>query len=218
MITSLINKELRLSVNPWLYIFLAMALLLFIPTWVFFIALAYLFLFFMALGQMDKANQDLTFAISLPIPKSSIVTARTITVVIIEAAELVLAGLVSVARYWLYPDGNLQAMGMNTNLAFFGVMLMMYAVFNLVYLPGSYKRAYRMLWPLAGGSLIAVVIGGFLDYVLSLQPTLARIFNDRGFGHPWAQILLFAAGFVVYAGLTAVAWRKAVSNFAKVDL
>ena len=218
MITTLINKELRLSVNPWLYTFLAMALLLFIPSWVFFIALAYLFLFFVTLGQMDKANGDLTFACSLPIPKSSIVTARAITVVIIEVAELVLAGLVSIARYWLYPEGNLAGMGMNTNLAFFGVMLVMYTIFNLVYLPGSYKRAYRMLWPLAGGSLIAVVIGGLLTYLLALQPTLAGIFNDRGFGHPWAQVLLFAAGLIVYAGLTLIAHRKAVSNFAKVDL
>lgn len=218
MITSLINKELRLNVNPWLYAFLAMALLLFIPTWVFFIALAYIFLFFMALGQMDKANGDLTFACSLPIPKSSVVTARTITVVIIEVAELILAGIVSVARYWLYPGGNLPGMGMNTNLAFFGVMLVMYAVFNVIYLPGSYKRAYRMLWPLAGGSLIAVLIGGFLADLLSLQPTLAGLFNDRGFEHPAAQILLFATGLVVHAGLTALAWRKAVSNFTKVNL
>ena len=218
MIIALINKELRLNVNPWLYAFLAMALLLFIPTWVFFIALAYLFLLFVTLGQMDKANGDLTFMCSLPIPKSSIVTARTTTVVIIEVAELVLAGIVSVARYWLYPEGNLAGMGMNTNLAFFGVMLVMYAIFNVVYLPGAYKKAYRMLWPLAGGSLIAVVIGGMLTYMLSLQPTLARIFNDRGFGHPWAQIILFAVGLVMHAGLTTIAWHKAISNFAKVDL
>ena len=218
MIKNLVYKEFHLNINPWLLVFLAMALLLFIPTWVFFIALAYLFLFFMSLGQMDKANGDLAFACSLPIPKSSVVTARTITVVIIEAAELVLAGFVSLARYWLYPEGNLPGMGMNTNLAFIGVILVMYAVFNLIYLPGSYTRAYRMLWPVAGGSLIAVVIGGVMTYLLSLQPTLAGIFNDRGFGHPWAQILLFAAGLLVYAILTALARRKAVSNFAKVDL
>ena len=216
MIKNLIYKEFRLNINPWFYSFLALALLILCPSWPFFIALAYLFMFFMVLSQMDKANQDLGFASSLPVPKGGIATARTCTLVIIETAQLFVAGIVAVVRYMLYAHDN-QA-GMNTNLVFFGVMLIMYATFNVIYLPGSYKRPYRMAWPLLGGSLIAVVVGGVLSSVVAFQPRLAAIFNDRGLGHPVAQILVFAAGLVVYAGLTLLARRTAISNFAKVDL
>jgi len=214
---NLMYKEFRLNINPGLLLFLTLVFLFFIPSWVFFIALSYIYFFFMVLGAMDKVNQDLTFACSLPVPKSSIVSVRTTTVVIIEVVNLVIAGAVSFARYyWLDLGGN-QA-GMNTNLAFFGFMLMMYAIFNLIFLPGSYKRAYRMLWPILGGSLIAVVFGGVVTSVIAFQPDLARIFNDRGLGHPAAQITVFVAGLLVYAGLTLLARHKAVSNFAKVDL
>jgi len=216
MITNLVYKEFRLNIYPGLLLFWTLVFLFFIPSWVFFIALSYIFLFFMVLGQMDKMNQDLTFACSLPIPKSSIVTARTITVVIIEAANLMIAGLVAIARYWLYPAGN--KAGMNTNLAFFGLMLVMYAIFNVIYLPGSYKKAYRMFWPLLGGSLIAMVVGGALTTLVAVQPDLATIFNDRGLGHPAAQIVTFIAGLIVYAGLTLIARHRAATNFAKVDL
>jgi len=216
MIKNLMYKEFRLNINPWFYSFFVLAFLILCPSWPFFIALAYLFLFFMVLGQMDKANQDLEFASSLPVPKVGIVTARTCTVMIVEAAQLLLAGFVAVARYWIYSHDNQG--GMNTNLAFFGVILIMYAIFNLIYLPGSYKRAYRMAWPLLGGSLIAVLVGGALSSVLAFQPRLASIFNDRGMGHPVAQIVTFIGGLVVYAVLTLIAHHKAVDNFSKVDL
>ena len=216
MIKNLVYKEFHLNVGPWYYSFFVLAFLILCPSWPFFVALAYLFMFFMVLSQGDKVNQDLGFASSLPVPKSAIATARTCTVVLVEAAQLVVAALAAVMRYVLYSRDN-QA-GMNTNLAFFGVVLVMYAVFNIIYLPGSYKKAYRMAWPLLGGSLISVVVGGVLTSVIAFQPDLATLFNDRGLSHLGPQATVFIAGLAVYAGLTLIARHKAISNFAKVDL
>ena len=215
MIKDLMYKELRLNVNPWMYTWLAMALLLFIPSWVFFFAIGYIFMFFMLLGQQDKANQDLAFAMSLPIPKSGIVTARTYTIIIVEIAALLVAAPVAILRYWIYPFNN--AAGMNTNLAFFGFMLMMYAVFNIIFLPGSYKRAYRLLWPILGGSVISVLFAGTVTSLVAILPSLAFL-NDRGLGNLGAQMIVFLIGLGTYAVLTWLAHRQAVANFAEVDL
>ena len=215
MIQNLVYKELRLNINPWAYLWALAALLLLIPSWVFFVALGYIVMFFMMVSQFDKANQDLMFASSLPVPKSGIVLARACTVVITQVANLAVAAPVAIARYWLYPAGN-QA-GMNTNLAFFGLVMVMYAVFNLIYLPGSYSRPYRMLWPVLGGSLIALVVGGVLTTLPAVVPAL-DVVNDRGMGHLGHQLAVFAVGVLLYAGGIVLAYRQAAANFAKVDL
>lgn len=216
MIKNLIYKEIHLNINPWSYLFAAAIFLLLVPDWPFFIVPAYLYFFFMLIGQFDKTNQDLIFASLLPVPKAGIVTARTYTMVAVELAMLALAAPVAVGRYLMYSAGN-QA-GMNVNLAFFGLMLVQYAVFNLIYLPGSYKQAYRMLWPILGGTLISVAVGGGLTTAVSAVPALATLFNDRGLGHAGDQAIVFIAGLLIYVGVAILAHRQAVVNFAKVDL
>lgn len=215
MIKDLVYKEFRLNIVPWAYTFFAFALLLLIPSWVFFIAIAYIYMVIMFVAQFDKANNDLAFAMSLPVPKRSIVQARTMTVIIVELGFLALCTPIAILRYYLYPHGN--EVGMNVNLAFFGLMLVMFVIFNTIYLPGAYKRAYRMLWPLLGGTAISVTIIGILTTLIAVIPSLS-ILNDRGLGNLGAQATVFVASVVVYAVVTYVAYRKAASNFAKVDL
>jgi len=212
MIKSLMFKEFRLSVSPLLWLVVVFPFLLLIPSWIFFFALAYVYLAFMVICQTDRANQDLFFVRSLPVPKSGIVLARTCTVVIFQVVQLVLGAVCAVIRHAIYSGNN--AAGMNPNLAFFGLVMVMYAVFNLIFLPGYYKRAYRMLWPILGGAIISVVVGA----VLTSVPMAIPVLNDRGLGHFGYQIVVFLIGVVVYAGLTWLAYRKAASNFEKVDL
>jgi len=216
MTKELILKEFQLNIIPWSFLWLAGVFLVLIPSWVHFVAMSYMFFFFMHLSQMDKANQDLAFVVSLPVPKAGIVRARTATVVIMEVAQLVMLIPLAIVRFWIYPGGN--EISMNTNLAFFGSILVMYAVFNLIYLTGSYKRAYRMLWPIAGGYTIAVVVGGLLTTLIMVVPALNRTLNDRGLGNLGFQMIAFGCGGAVFIGLTYLAYRRAVSNFSKVDL
>ncbi|MDR0283438.1 MAG: ABC-2 transporter permease [Propionibacteriaceae bacterium] len=214
MIKTLIYKEFRLNVTPWMYAWLLGPLLLFIPQWPFVFAFFYGFFFYMTLTQSDKGNQDLAFAAALPVPKTGIVTARTTTIIITELASLVLGAPVAVARYWLY-DGN--AAGMNTNLAFFGLMLLMYGVFNVIFVATSYTWAYRMLWPMLGGMVIATLVGGVTTTLVAVLPALA-VLNDRGLGHPGYQVVIFTAGVLLYAGLTYVGLRKGQANIARIDI
>jgi len=216
MIKNLMYKEFRLTINPWSYLWLMGASMMLTPSMPFSIAMGYNGFFFLMTTIFDKANRDVEFAVSLPVSKAGIVTARTCTTVIVQAAQLVVGMVVAVIRYWIYSTDN-QA-GMNANLAFFGVMLAMYAVFNLIYLPGSYKRAYRVWWPLVGGLLVSWAFGGAVTSLVAFVGPLKRLFNDRGLGNLGPQSAVFAAGIFVYAGFTFLAHRKAVSNFAEVDL
>ena len=212
----LARKEFRLNLSPWLTLFWLFGALLLIPAWPYFIAFAYLFMFFMVVSQTDKANRDLEFTVLLPVPRSGIVTARTCTAVIAELSTLALGVPFAIAHHAIYSHDN-QA-GMNPNLAFFGLMLVMYATFNLVYLPGSYQAPYRMLWPILGGSLLALAVGGTLTTAVAVVPALAERFNHRGLGQGGWQTLLLALGAVVFGAFTWLAHRRAVAHLNAIDL
>jgi len=130
-----------------------------------------------------------------------------------RANELALKA--ALIRHRLYDTDNVA--GMNPNMAFFGLVLVMYAVFNAIFLPGSYKAAYRLLWPLLGGSLIAVAVGIALTTLPAVVGQLAAV-NDRGLGNLPAQAAVLVAGVGVYAVTTVFACRWAAANFEGVDL
>ncbi|MDR2930204.1 MAG: ABC-2 transporter permease [Propionibacteriaceae bacterium] len=216
MIRPLICKEFDLAIPRANYCWLAAVVLLLIPNWPFVVVFSYLFFGFMLIVvQTDKVNHDLMFCASLPIPKSGAVTARAMTLILVEAAMVVLAIPFAIARFWLYDHDNVA--GMNVNLTFFGLIFVMFAVFNVIYLPGAYKRAYRMLWPLLGGTLIAMGVGGTLTVAVSVVPALT-VLNDRGLDHIGLQLIVLVAGVAIWGGMTWLAWRKAVSNYESVDL
>ena len=215
MLKRLVHKELRLNV-PWQhFLFAALALLLLIPSWPFAIAFMFIYVPMMIVPQTDRANSDLLFAALLPVRKRDIVVARAVMLVALEAAFLAVGALAAVGRYWLYDADNIA--GMNPNAAFFGLVLVMYAVFNAIYLPGGYKAAYRLLWPLLGGSVVAVAVGLVLTTLPAVVPQLAGL-NDRGLGNLPAQALVLGVGLGVYAVTTAFACRRAAANFERVDL
>ena len=148
---NLLYKEFRLALHPSFYIFFLFGVLLLIPNWPFFIAFGYLFLAFMNMFFIARANQDIFFTASLPVRKKDMVRARVLTLALMELLQIVVAIPFAVLHNRLYLQENLA--GMNVNIAFFGLVLIMYAVFNLVFLPMFYRNAYR-----AGLSMVVAVL------------------------------------------------------------
>jgi hypothetical protein len=193
-----------------------LAALLLIPQWLYYIAFIYLFILVMVVAQTDKANNNLIFATLLPVRKKDIVTARTWTIVGWELAYIFIAAICAVVRLRLYPENNTASM--NTNFAFFGTAFLMYAIFNAIYVPGSYKKPYRMLWPLLGGALISVAVAAILNTLPLVIPAVSTLFNDAGLGHLPYQLAALAVGIAAFACATIWANKKAAANFEMVDL
>ncbi len=216
MLRHLIHKELRLSTHPALLSFLLLPALVLLPQWLYYIAFIYVYILIMIIAQTDKANNDLIFTALLPVRKRDIVTARTCVIVGWELAYIVVAAVCTVVRLWFYPMDN--TVSMNANLAFYGTAFLMYAIFNAIYVPGSYKRPYRMLWPLLGGSLISLVFTAAVNTVVVAVPAVAGLFNDRTWGHLPYQLAAFVVGLAAFAGATLWANKKAAANLEMVDL
>ena len=211
----LLYKEFRLWWYPGLFFFLLAGLLLLIPTWPFFIAFWYIFIGFSISFAAGKENQDVFFTVSLPVRKRDVIRARVYAVAIIELLQIVAGIPFAIINNLLYLHGN--SAGMNTNFAFFGVTFLSYAIFNLIFLPGFYKTAYKvisMLWAI----ITAVVCGAAINVVIMLIPVLRTNLNGLGATHFASQFSVLIAGIVFFILLTFLAYRMSANRFEKVDL
>lgn len=213
---NLLIKEFRLSIHPAMFFFLAFGLLLLIPSWPFFIAFGYLLISITNIFFLCRSNQDVFFSASLPVRKRDIVLARVCSLSVLELSQIVVAAPVALLRSVLYPLGN--DAGMNTNFAFFGFVLVMYALFNVILLPGFYKTAYKVGIPLLLGTLAAVGFAGAVEALMATVPFLRENLNAVGAGGLLGQLIVLAAGIGVFALLTTIAYRLSAKRFEKVDL
>jgi ABC-2 type transport system permease protein len=216
MLKDLMRKELRLNWHPALSAFMLLASLLLIPQWVYYIAFIYIFILVMVVVQTDKANNDLIFTTLLPVRKKDVVTARTLVIVGWQLLYIALAAACAAIRLRFYPVNN--GTSMNSNLAFFGSAFLMFGIFNAIFIAGTYKTPYRMVWPLLGGSVIAVSVGAILDTLPLFIPAVSRLFNDNGLGHLPYQLAALLFGIAVFAGATVWAAKKGAANLERVDL
>lgn len=152
----LLYKEFRLASHPTSFIFLALGAMLLIPAYPYFVVFFYtcLGIFFVFLAARE--NHDTVFTVSLPVRKRDVVKARVFMVVIIELAQLVIAVPFALLGAAINPNAEGNAVGIEANPAFFGLTLVMLALFNIIFIPTFYKTAYKVgkllrrpLYPLA---------------------------------------------------------------------
>jgi predicted branched-subunit amino acid permease len=115
----------------------------------------------------------------------------------------------------IYLKGNMA--GMNPNFAFFGFVLIMYAIFNGVFFPMFYKTAYKTGIPVLLGVIASTVFTVAVEFAVH-SPLFASTLNAQGAGHLESQLPVLAAGIVIFGFVTWLSSRRAESIFEKVDL
>jgi len=212
----LFYKEIKLALHPTIYFFLCFGALLLIPSWPFFIAFMYFFIAVMNTLMEGKANLDILFTVSLPVRKIDVVRARVYSIAAFEIAQLVAAVPFAVLNRVINPHGN--AAGMNPNIAFFGFLFVMYAIFNALLFPMFYKRAYKPGLPILISTLAALVFVGIVETLVHVIPVLAAHMNPVGAAQPLSQLAVLIAGILIFLIATKYAFTMASRNFDKLDL
>lgn len=212
--TKLLGKEIRLAMHPTNVIFLGLSALLIIPNYPYYVTFFYTALgaFFTCLT--GRENNDIYYTMLLPIPKSDIVKARFAYVVLLEAAQLALAIPFALLRNSF--DMPLNEVGIMPNAAFFGLALVMLGLFNLVFFTGYYKNPDKV-----GKAFVISTIAIFLYMivceVLVHFPVISQI-NTVGAENMSLKLVVLAAGAVIFAALTLIAYRVSVKRFEALDL
>lgn len=210
---NLLYKEFRLVLHPWMYFMAVLtSALLLIPQWVFFIAMMYfLFITVPNLMQGARASNDIGFSVMLPVRKSDVVKARVLSIFLLEVIQVGTAVPFAVLHGALYAEGNFL---MNLNVAFFGMILVMYGLFNLIFFPIFYKTAYKIAAPIIPATLVAVLFAVVAETLAALIPAL----NGTDSASMVGQLPVLAVGIAVFTLFTFFAYRLSTRRFETVDV
>ena len=124
---ALLYKELKLALHPTTYLFMAIGAMLMIPSYPYYVAFVYtcLSIFFIFLSARE--NKDIFYTASLPVRKSDVVKSRVLTVAIIELLQLAIGIPFAIIGAHINPNATGNQAGIEANLAFFGLVLIMFA-------------------------------------------------------------------------------------------
>ena len=213
---NLLYKEFHLDFHPSFFFFLLFGALLLIPSWPYFIAFGYTFIIINNLFVIGRSNKDVLFTASLPIRKKDVVRSRVYAVAVFELLQIAVAVPFAIMNNTFYPEGNMA--GTNVNFAFFGFVLILYGLFNLVFLPGFYKTAYKSGLPIIIGILVATAFAIAVTTAVLVIPTLSSALNGLGAENLACQLPVLAAGAALFILFTHLAFRLSAARFEKVDL
>ncbi len=214
----LIKKEFTLTAAPLTYIFLAFGLMTMIPGYPilvggFFICLGIFYTF-----QFAREYNDVLYTALLPVKKRDVVRARYLFVVCIQMAGLLICGLLTLLRMTALGQVSVYQTNplMNANLAFLGYLLVIMALFNVIFLAGFYKTAYYYGKPFVLFCVAAFVVVG-LGETLHHIPGLGwlNVTSGAGIGR---QAVVLLMGAIIYVAGTLASMKRSEERFEKLDL
>ena len=212
----LLQKELRLALHPAAVMFVALAAMLLIPGYPYYVVCFYGCLGLLFVCQFGRENKDIEFTLLLPVRKRDAVKARFMLAALLQLVQLLLGVPFAFLRALLPVGPN--PVGMDANTAFFGIALALYGIFNFVFFSLYYRDPAKVgasfLW---GSAAFAAAM------VLAEAPTyFVPFFRDRlDTPDPLflpEKLIVLAAGAGVWALLTYAAYRRSVSRFESLDL
>lgn len=213
---NLLYKEFRLVIHPMYYLVALTAALLMIPQWPYFIAMMYIF--FITVPNVfsgSRSQNDIGFTAMLPVRKGDAVRARVLAIVTLELIQLVASAVFAVLNVALYRAENFL---LDPNIAFFGLVFVMYGLFNVVFFPMFYKSAHKTGVPTLTAVVVIVLFAVGVEMAVLLLPDARHALDGISGDAQIRQLPVLAAGIAVYALLTWLACRVSVKRFEKVDL
>jgi hypothetical protein len=213
MMRNLLYKEFRLAIHPFFFILpvLTGALML-IPQWVFFLVpLYFCFTTVPNLFGSYKAGNDLGFSVLLPVRGRDIVKARIVSFSILELLQIAAAVVFAILNRVLYHTENLF---FNLNPAFFGIVFVLFGVYNLLLFPLFYKTAYKYGAPVIIATVAVVLLATSVELLVVFNG-MFRNFMEKS---PTAELMTLLVGIVVFVLATIGAFRISARMFEHVDV
>ena len=213
----LFYKEMKLSANPLTYWFIAFSAMTMIPRYPILVGSFFICLGIFHTYQQIREYDDVTYTVMLPVKKRDIVTAKYLFVLFIELTAFILCTLLTIIRMKILGTAVPYATNqlMNANMAYLGYTMIIFAVFNSIFLAGFFKTTYKIGKPFfifCVVSFIIIIMGEILHHI----PELESLNNPSNLSIP--QVVIFAIGVVVFMLCTWLSYQKAVKDFEGIDL
>ncbi len=224
----LFYKELKLCLPLQVPLFFLFVAMLFIPAYPYLVACFFTCNSIYYMFNQSVGNNDLLFTALLPVPKAQVVKARVRFVAAIQMVMFLLLIPMIFVNHKLVPQGN--PAGTDGSLTFLAAALVLFTVFNAVFIPAFYRDETRsgknflistiavfvwiILWE--GFMITAAAAKDALPFFSWVAENLDAFPATAG---AWrTQLIALAVGALIYALGTLIVTRKAVRIFEQVDL
>ena len=214
----LLKKEICLTASPLSYFFLAFSFMALIPNYPILVGS-----FFVCLGifysfQFAREYNDILFTALLPVAKRDVVRAKYGFCLGIQLLSLLLSALCCLLRMTLWQKAAAYAGNtlMQANLAYLGYALLLFALFNLIFLGGFFKTAYYI-----GKPFVYFCVAAFL--LIAVAETLHHLpglsaLNSLDSQNVAPQLAVLLIGLLFYVLISLLSCKSAQNRFQQIDL
>lgn len=211
---NLLYKELRLAAHPTYYIFILMGALVFVPSYPYTVVFLFGCLACFITFMYGRETNDIFYTALLPVKKRDTVKAKLLLIVLAQMVQLLLSLPFALMRVHVLPDGN--PVGIEANVAYYGFGLIIFTVFNLLFVPRFFRTAHQV-----GNaflvSMVPVSLCMIAVEVLAHVPALAWL-DSVAPADLMKQLPILIAGIVIYAAGIWLAYNVGARRFERVDL
>ena len=214
----LIYKEFALATPLLTFLFLAFALMTFIPGYPILCGA-----FFVCFGifqsyQSGREDNDILYSALLPVRKTDVVKAKYAAAVVLQLFAFLICAVCTCIRMTLLSEVVAYKTNalMTANLIFLAFVLLIFAAFNVIFVGGFFKTAYSI-----GKPLIVFIVVNFV--IIGIAETLHHLpglywLNTLDFGYAGRQFMILLGALIVYIAATVASCKTAQKNFEKIDL
>ncbi len=216
--SEMLKKEMKLSASVLSYLFIAFALMTMIPGYPILMGA-----FFVCFGifqsvQRSRENNDLVYSALLPVAKRDVVRAKYAFALLIQGCGFLVMTALTLVRMTALADAAIYRTNalMTANFVFLGFVLLVFGLFNLIFLGGFFKSAYYY-----GKPFVIFIIVFFLTVAVAEAlhhiPGLEAV-NAFGFNEMPLQLAFLIGGTAAFVLLTYFSLTISVRRFEKIDL
>lgn len=210
----LLYKEIRLTAHPTSVVFAFLGCLVLVPAYPY----SVIFLFGCLAPYLTFLNaretNDAFYTAVLPVTKEESVRGKCLLAAAVQLFQLLFSVPFAFLRNALETANN--PVGLDAAPAWYGLGLMVYGVFDLVFLPTFYQSGYKAgkAFILASVPLVILMLG---TEAAGHLPALSWMDSYRP-ENLWKQLTVLIAGMVIYAVFLSMAYKLSVKHYYKVDL
>lgn len=215
---NILRKEMKLSASVLSYLFIAFGFMFMLPGYPILCGVFFTTLGIFQTFQSAREANDIVFTVLLPISKRDAVKGRYEFVCIIELCSFVIMAVCTVIRMTVlsgaaaYRNNAL----MNANPFALGAALFIFGLFNLVFVGGFFKTAYKFAVPFVKYIIVSFIVVSAAEAAHHF-PGLENL-NAFGFDCLPLQLISLCAGAVMFALLTLISFGYACVKFDGTDL
>ena len=211
---SLLFKEIMLSVHPTSIVFVLLGCLVLVPAYPYSVIFMFGCLAPYITFLNGRETNDAWYTALLPVTKQEMVRAKCMLTVFFQLIQMFISIPFMLLRNAIAFPNN--PVGLDATLAWYGLGLIIYETFDLIFLPAFYKSGYKV-----GKSFILASIPMLILIVAAESsahiPQLAWMDSYKP-EHLLMQLPILLAGIVYYVVFLMLSYKLSVRRFERVDL